>query len=232
MLILFDIDGTMLLSEHAGVASMLEAGRALFGESFTFEGIEVAGRLDTLIWMDLARRNALDPSEENHARFREAYGRVLERSLRTTHRATPLPGVVQLIDRLESTPGVTLGLLTGNYPETGQQKIRCAGIDPGRFRVAAWGIDGALRRDLPPVAMQRYAQLHGRSIEPERVVIIGDTPHDVECALHHGCRCLAVATGRFDADTLRQHGATLAVDSLADTESLAAWLLQSAPAAR
>ncbi|MCA9286880.1 MAG: HAD hydrolase-like protein [Phycisphaerales bacterium] len=225
MLVLFDIDGTMLLTERAGVAAMLDAGRELFGTAFSFDGIEVAGRLDALIWSDLARRNNIDATEANHARFRATYGTHLARKLRDTHRATPLPGVVDLIDRMASSAGVTLGLLTGNYPETGREKIRSAGIDPDRFGVAAWGIDGPTRRDLPPVAMSRCQVLSGRAVRPEQVVIIGDTPHDVDCARHHGCRCLAVATGAFTVAELDAAGATRTVESLAATDDLASWIL-------
>lgn len=216
MLVLFDIDGTLLLTEGCGVASMTQAGRELFGPDFGFDGVEVSGRLDVLIWQDLCRRNGIEDSTANHDAFRARYGRILADRLRVDPLARALPGVLGLLDVLRRRDEVTLGLLTGNYPETGRLKVAAAGIDPDQFLVAAWGVDGATRRELPPVAMQRHRELLGREIAPQRVVIIGDTPHDIDCARHNGCRAIGVGTGRFDADCLSQCGADVAVDSLED----------------
>jgi phosphoglycolate phosphatase-like HAD superfamily hydrolase len=218
MLVLFDIDGTLLLTEGCGVASMTGAGRELFGPHFTFDGVDVSGRLDTLIWRDLCARNGVEDTQENHARFRGRYGQLLAENLRRDPLARALPGVGPLLRSLRQREDVVLGLLTGNYPETGRLKVAAAGIDPDQFLVAAWGIDGSSRRQLPPVAMRRHRELIGREIAPELVVIIGDTPHDVDCARHNGCRVIGVGTGRFDASALRACGAHLAVESLEDDQ--------------
>lgn len=224
MLILFDIDGTMLRTERAGVASMLAAGQELFGAHFSFEGIEVAGRLDALIWADLCARNAVEPSEGNHVRFRTRYGQHLAERLTKDPTARALPGVQPLLTELGRRDGFTLGLLTGNYPETGRLKIAAAGIDPDQFTIAAWGIDGASRRELPPVAMRRHREQLGRDIAAERVLIIGDTPHDVDCARHNGCKVIGVATGAFSVETLAEAGADLALSDLSDTARVVQWI--------
>ena len=226
-LILFDIDGTMLRTERAGVASMLAAGRELFGEHFSFDGIEVAGRLDSLIWADLCQRNGIEPNDGNHASFRGRYGTFLAERLTKDPTARALPGVQPLLAELRTRDDVTLGLLTGNYPETGRLKIAAAGIDPDQFTIAAWGIDGMSRRELPPVAMRRHREQLGREIPPDRVLIIGDTPHDVDCARHNGCRVIAVATGAFDVATLAAAGADLAVTNLEDTDRVARWIREA-----
>ena len=226
MLILFDIDGTLLLTQGAGIHAMADAGRELFSDHFTIDGIEFSGRLDSLIWKDLVKLNGVDDSDLNHDRFRAHYGKHLHRRLHESPTAKLLPGVSNLVHRLVAVESVTLGLLTGNYPETGRLKIQRAGLDPDLFRVAAWGIDGATRRDLPAIAMQRHGQDLGRSIEPDRVVIIGDTPHDVDCARHNGCRSIGVATGAFDVASLRECGADLAMEDLSDTDGVVNWMLQ------
>lgn len=209
---------------------MHDAGRELFGESFTIEGVEFAGRLDCLIWQDLVRLNSLKDGQEQHDRFRSRYGAHLHKRLITEKKTLLLPGVRELIEQLAAERDVTLGLLTGNYPETGRMKIAAAGLNPDVFTVAAWGIDGRTRRDLPPVAMNRHRERHGRSIAPEQVIIIGDTPHDVDCARAHACRSIGVATGVFTAAELRDSGADLAVDTLGDTPAVLRWILQARPA--
>jgi phosphoglycolate phosphatase-like HAD superfamily hydrolase len=228
MLILFDVDGTLLRSKNAGLHAMQDAARKIVGEHATFEGIDTAGRLDQLIWGDLARRNGLADPDAHHDRFRALYAEFFEARLRDNPTAFALPGVQDLLEALDDVDDLVLGLLTGNYPETGRMKIEHAGIAPELFTVHAWGIDGGHRRDLPPIAIRRYEDRHGRGVESERVVIIGDTPHDVDCAHHNGCRCLAVATGRFTIDELEACGPELALPDLADTRRVRDWLVSMA----
>ncbi len=227
MLILFDIDGTILLTEGAGMKAMQDAGRELYGQRFTIDGVEFSGRLDTLIWSDLARINGVPGTDEHHDRFRSAYGENLAERLQANATAKLLPGVKDLVHRLMEIDHATLGLLTGNYPETGRLKIRSAGLDPDLFQVNAWGCDGQARRDLPPIAMERHRQTTGRDVRGEDVVIIGDTPHDIDCAKAHGCRSIGVATGVFSLGDLEQVGADLAVETLGDTAGLLRWMLET-----
>jgi phosphoglycolate phosphatase-like HAD superfamily hydrolase len=232
MLILFDIDGTILRSQGAGLNAMEQAARELFGEHFSFEGVEVAGRLDTLIWSDAARRNSLEDAAAHHDRFRRRYAELLRDRLANGASLTIMPGVRELIAALRRLPHITLGLLTGNYPETGRLKIEAAGFTFEHFEVNAWGCDGSHRRDLPPLAIRDYRQLKGRTIEPADVTIIGDTPHDIDCAHAHGCRCLAVATGDFSAAALEESGADRVVRDLSQTDDVCQWLLRSAAHSR
>ncbi len=228
MLILFDIDGTLLLTSRAGIYAMTDAGQELYGPQFTFDGVEFAGRLDPLIWRDVAVLNGvLDPDAE-HENFRARYGVHLRRRLTEQPTALALPGVHELVDRLDSTPGITLGLLTGNYPETGRIKLEAAGIDVNRFPIQAWGTDGPTRPDLPGVAMEHYRTAHGLPIESSQVIVIGDTPHDVDCAHKNGCLVIAVATGPgFVRDDLVACDPDLFVEDLSDTDSIVEWILRT-----
>jgi phosphoglycolate phosphatase-like HAD superfamily hydrolase len=229
MLVLFDIDGTLLLSHGAGTGSMLQAARELFGDHVTFDGVEIAGCIDPRIWDEAARANGLSDPEAHHDRFRQAYARHLSARLAAGHRVELLPGVQALLDALAGIDAVTLGLLTGNYPETGRLKIQAAGLDPDLFAVAAWGSDGQSRNDLPGMAMRQYQRQTGRPVDPRDVVVVGDTPHDIDCARAHGCRCLAVATGTFSRQQLAEHDADLLVDDLTGTGALLDWILQADP---
>jgi phosphoglycolate phosphatase-like HAD superfamily hydrolase len=85
-------------------------------------------------------------------------------------------------------------------------------------------VDGGHRRELVPVALDRCARNFGQAPRPEDVVIIGDTEHDVDCALAHGCRVVGVATGSTSAEELRAAGAHHVVPDLSDTPTLLAWL--------
>ena len=227
MLVLFDIDGTLLQSQHAGMHAMVDAFEELhIGKTFSFDGIDIAGRLDTLIWHDMVRRHEVADDADSHELFRETYQRHLAKRLQENNTVKAFHGVVELVDRLVQEPNVELGLLTGNYPATGRLKVEFAGLSHDHFTVNAFAGEGATRRDLPPIALRRYREMHGRDIERERVVIIGDTPHDVDCAHHNGCLCLAVATGQFTAAQLRECKADHVVESLSPVEPIVRWLLQ------
>jgi phosphoglycolate phosphatase len=228
VLILFDLDLTLLRSTGAGLAAMEEAGERVFGRPITRNGLDTAGRLDPLIFADLLELNGLDPTPGNIADLRGAYAEAFPRHAEGLVEA--LPGTHDLLGRLAGLApghGLTLGVLTGNFPETGKLKLRFGGFDLDMFAVRVWGDasphDPPHRDHLPPVGIGQYESLHGRL--PPETVIVGDTPHDVRCALRNGCRVLAVATGRTDAPTLTEAGAHRVVESLEDTEDLVRWLL-------
>lgn len=228
MLVLFDIDCTLLNADGAGMASLVEAGQVLYGDGFTADGVEFAGRLDPLIVRDLLESNGQRVHFEAEQAMRRGYRQALERRLTEPGSARALPGAVALAGELRQTPGVTVGLLTGNFPETGAIKLRAAGIDPEAFELAAWGDssphDPPAREHLAPVAIAEYERLKGARLGAEQVIVIGDTPHDVACARASGCRALAVATGRYTRADLV--AADLAVEDLGDMGNLLQWILQ------
>ncbi|MDX9910894.1 MAG: HAD hydrolase-like protein [Phycisphaerales bacterium] len=229
MLILFDIDATLITTNRAGLYAMLDAGRELVGPRFSIEGIDTAGRLDPVIIHDMLLASGITPTEELHAAFRDAYARHLPRHL-TARGGGALPGTTQLVSALARSEDVTLGLLTGNFETTGRHKLRFCGFDDAQFPVAAWGDDSPNRlpharperHDLPPVALARAARL--REVQPARSLIIGDTPHDVSCAKAHGLRVLGVATGGTSRDELLACGADHAVDDLSRTPDVLDWI--------
>jgi phosphoglycolate phosphatase-like HAD superfamily hydrolase len=224
MLVLFDIDGTLLLSRHAGRDCFHAAARELFGTDFQQDDRLFPGGLDPFIWRELCARHDIHDGETQPEAFRATYLRLLGERLSGEGTADALPGVIELLDVLADLEHVTLGLLTGNFPESGRIKLRAAGVDPERFVAGAFGDDGPDRRALLAVAVERAAQATGRELRGDDVVLIGDTPLDVDCALAHGARCLAVATGMHPAEDLVQAGAHLVLDDLADTQAVLAWL--------
>ncbi len=224
-LLLFDIDGTLLRTHGAGMRAMDVVARRLFGPGFHWEGIQVSGHLDPLIFAEAAAINGLDDVDTHHEAFRDQYILQLQEELQANRdRVRAERGVHAILDtlrqRADQQGDVVLGLLTGNYRQAGPIKLKAVGIDPGWFEVTAFGDEAPSRADLVPVAMQRYETLKGQPIAPHRVVVIGDTPRDVACAAAHGCVSFGVATGRFRVDDLHQAGAHTAVENLDDPTPL------------
>ncbi len=228
MLILFDIDATLITTGGVGVRAMGDAGRELFGDGFDERRVQYAGRLDPLIIEELLLTNGAAATTTNLGAMRDGYRRHLGRLLLTAP-ARPLPGVSDLLGALDAIEGVTVGLLTGNFADTGAMKLRACGIDPAGFRIAVWGDESPhrppRREHLPPVGVGRFRAARGR--DPLRTVIVGDTPHDVGCALANGCECLAVGTGSFGVEALRAAGAHEVVADLSSTREILAYLTRS-----
>lgn len=219
-LLLFDVDGTLISTSGVGIRAMELAGRDLFGSHFSVDGTEFAGRLDPLIIADLLAAHRIEVSTGEILRFRDAYQRRLVALLNEPGIARALPGVHDLLAALYLRDSVCTGLLTGNFEPTGCIKLTACGIDPSRFALRVWG-DECTRRphtrdELPEIALRRYAQACGEPIDPRDVWVIGDTPHDVNCARANGCRSLAVATGKYDAAALAAAGADAVAADLSD----------------
>ncbi|MBN2352768.1 MAG: HAD hydrolase-like protein [Spirochaetales bacterium] len=224
LLVLWDVDLTLLDTHWTDKRAMAEAGRELIGRDFDIDGVDMAGTLDPNIWRDIAAANGVEDPDGLEGRYRAAYLARLK-ARETEHPVIhALPGARELVARLGRSDRVVQGVLSGNYPEIGHCKLTCAGIDKRLFVVYAWGTDGRERRELFPAAFERAAAFLGRPVDPGRVVIIGDTLRDVECAREFGCRMLAVATGRFSAAELEAAGADKAVTDLTETEGLASWI--------
>ena len=230
-LVLFDIDGTLLDTQDAGVVAYARAAKTVFGTPFSFENVPVHGRLDSENYADAVRRHLADTEpQEYEATFRNRYAAELEAIARDAGGFQPCIGIVECLEMLESRPEVELGLLTGNWAETGRLKIRHAGIDPNRFRCNAFADDGDHRNDLVPVARGAFHDVHGAL--PNRILVIGDTPRDIECAHAGGAIAVGVATGIHSAEELRAAGADLAVEDLTAGRAMFERLLDSASGAQ
>jgi len=222
-LLLFDIDGTLVNTHGSGGNAWRAASRRLFGEAFDFNGVSFAGRLDAAIYADLAEHNGIEDHTDHLPAFWEAYLEELRRSLAAKgDLLEPCPGVHSLLRRLRSehASSAALGLLTGNYGGAVPHKLGAVGIDPGWFAISAFGHEAGTRPELTALCLERYAQAHGQSADPSRVIVIGDTPHDIDCAHAHGCHAFAVATGSFSLGQLRDAGADTAVANLSDPDPL------------
>lgn len=228
-LILFDIDGTLLLTAGAGRRAITAALADRLGAGEAWQTIRFDGKTDPQIVRELLEAagdaDAADPAII--AEVCERYVVHLEEELDRHPGATRLmPGVAALLDRLEERTDVVLGLLTGNIERGAGLKLRSGGLDPARFRVGAYGSDSAHRPDLPAIAARRAAAILGRVPEGETVVIVGDTPADVTCGRGIGARAVAVATGSYSAAALREAGACAAFDDLSDTDAVLDALLR------
>lgn len=218
-LVLFDIDGTILLTDGAGRRAVHRALIDVFGSAGPAEH-RFDGKTDPQIIRELMRHEGHEDAriDAEMERLLALYVAYLEEELRTGAAGIRvMPGVVDLLDALESHTDAILGLLTGNLAAGARAKLRAAGIDPDRFRVGAYGSDHETRGELPAVAQRRAREDLGVRIAGADVVVIGDTPADLECGRAIGARGIGVATGRYSVAELARHDPAAVFKDLSPT---------------
>src|SRR3954452_2466287 len=208
LLLLFDIDGTLLLQasrEH--VAAMHAAIRDVHGITKPAR-VEATGRTD----IEIARHICL-LADIPAVVFDERLDELVEAVTANYATLVPddlservAPGVPALLETLSARDDVLLSLVTGNIEPVARLKLRSAGI--GHYFPRGQGGFGSDHEDralLPPIARRR-AGSHPR----EGTIVIGDTPRDIACAHADGLRCVAVTSGPYDAGELTEADAVVA----------------------
>lgn len=206
-LLLFDIDGTLLLrASEAHKDALHEALCKVHGLDMADIGtVPTAGRTD----LEIARHLLLDagvPPDQIHARaddVRDAACEAYARRCPPDLSDTVAPGVPELLAELHARDDVVLALVTGNLEPIARLKLGRAGIGaffaPGQ---GGFGSDDEDRTQLPAVARERAADGDRIPFPRERTIVIGDTPLDVLCARADGVRCIGVTTGPHAAEEL------------------------------
>ena len=217
-LVLFDIDGTLLLSGRAGLRAMTRAFQDTFGITEAFKGESFGGRTDSYLVSRALKLAGLPDTIENHDRFRDAYVPLLAEEIQHPgqgHKGL-MPGARELLEALEEHDHLHLALLTGNYREAAEIKLRHFELWDF-FEWGAFSDDHHDRNELVPIARSRAETYDIPPEAIERVIVIGDTPHDIECARVAGARSIAVATGGYTVVQLKDAGADDVLQDLADT---------------
>lgn len=231
-LVLFDIDGTLLLSGGAGRRAILAAvtDEAGIGPD-DVDRVRFDGKTDPQIVTELfeAAGHAERPGPDRIERVLDRYLYHLEQDLaRSADRATVMPGVRPLLESLGGDDRIVVGLLTGNVTRGAMLKLQAVRIRSDQFRVGAYGSDHSVRSELPAIAVERARPIFGRRPVGDEVVIIGDTPADVTCGRGVGARSIGVATGSFSTDSLASAGADHVFADLSDTAAVHAAIVGAA----
>ena len=216
-LVLFDIDGTLVLTGGAGLRAMNKALQQVLGHEDGLQGIALAGRTDWAILADAVARVDKPLDADLLDRLRRGYIEHLAIEIENPGRGPKavMPGVRELLDDLRTREDVFVGLLTGNFEEGA--RIKLGHFDLWQyFSCGAYGGDAADRNALVPFAVERARACGLPKIAPRDVIVVGDTPHDVSCAEAAGAIAVAVATGGHTVAQLTETGADLVLQDLSD----------------
>ena len=225
-LILWDIDGTLLYSGGVAGEAMRASMQRVYGSASTAERHSYAGKTDRQIILETFAGRDHDELISSIDHFTATYIEELTgRRDEFLARCRVLEGVLPALERL-TTADTLQSVLTGNLQPIAKIKLDLMGLT--RFLdldIGAYGSDHHRRTELVPIATARAAQRYGRTFTGTDVVVIGDTPHDIDCGRAAGARTIAVATGPFAADALRAHGAASVLENLADTDAVIAAIM-------
>jgi phosphoglycolate phosphatase-like HAD superfamily hydrolase len=218
LLLLWDIDGTLIASGGAGMKALTVALKTVFNIDGSIADIDFAGRTDYWIIREVFKKFGLAATPENFARYFEGYAAALPHQL-ASPQARVLPGVREILRAAAAHGAIAQGLLTGNIRRGAQVKLSYHGLWE-HFAFGAFADDSEHRNELGPHAVRRAAERHGVNFSAANVWVIGDTPHDIACGKIIGARTLAVGTGGYAIDQLRSHSPTVVLEDLADTAAV------------
>ena len=218
--VLFDVDGTLLITGGATTRCIWRAADATFGKSLDRCPL-TSGLLDPELFLCIARHNRIERAEAALEDYTRRYLIELEKELDATRdRIRVMPGVEALLENLQSSPRVTTGILTGNFRRATELKLKAAGLDRFPFPASAFAEDAPTRPELVAAALARFRHATGRAAAPAQAIIVGDTPRDVAAARSAGCKVLSVATGACDLARLQAEKPDAAVASLREVRPL------------
>ncbi len=218
-LLLFDIDGTILLTDGAGTRAANRAFEKLHGLADAMRGIDAAGKTDPLILREMYGNGlSRDYTEEEARELFGEYVLFLEEEVENC-RIEIMPGIPHLLERLSSRADLMLGIATGNIERGARIKLRKSGLD-SHFSVGGFGSDSGSREALIRIAVERARGHLQDSEDFEKVYVIGDTPHDIVHGRAAGAVTVAVATGRYSLTELREHSPDYLFEHLADYENV------------
>jgi phosphoglycolate phosphatase len=227
-LILWDIDGTLLRAGPVAGEVFATAVEHVIGTHPGEHGVQMSGKTDPQIAREILEVMEVvdDPGRHLPGIMRRLETELAEAAERLRADGRVLPGVEELLARLDATHGVVQTVLTGNIAPNAAAKLSAMGLEHWLdLEVGSYGSDHHDRSELVPIAVDRVRRRYGR--EPGTIWVVGDTPNDLACARAGGASCLLVATGRYGYADLAAAGPDEVTEDLRDVDAVLALLLGS-----
>ncbi len=213
-LLLFDLDGTLLLTGGAGSRSFERAYHTHFGVTLRSERLKMDGMTDPAIARHFLRLYGLPPDDRSVDLILSGYLAGLADEVAASTRYRVLPDVMESLEELAARGDVLLGLATGNIEKGARIKLERAGLNRF-FPFGGFGSDAEDRVEVVKTAIARGRAHAGEEIPPSGIVVIGDTPKAVAAGKAAGVKTLAVATGSYGLEALTECSPDLVLPTLA-----------------
>lgn len=193
-LLLFDIDGTLLLTGGAGKIAFEEAFEEIFEIPNAWGSLDPHGKTDPAIFDEVAKRELgrlLSPGE--FELLMDRYEEIFEERIQQSPRFELMPGVTEILEYLSRDPDIFLALATGNFERAGRMKLKRGAIEH-YFLAGGFGNDARERDKILLAAIAYSEELARQRFEKQRIFVIGDTEYDISAAKKSGVRSVAVLT--------------------------------------
>jgi phosphoglycolate phosphatase-like HAD superfamily hydrolase len=211
--VLFDIDGTLLVTGGAGGVAWQRAFEELHGVDANVAEHTDAGMTDpeiaAIIFREVIGREG---SQEERSKAIGCYLKHLPDAVADSDGYRVMPGIEELLPRLIES-GVLLGLVTGNIEAAAHIKLARAHLNRF-FSFGGYGSDSADRTEVTKAALARGALVSGATLADGACIAVGDTPRDVVAGHGAGIKVVGVATGSYEVEQLRAAGADCALSSV------------------
>jgi len=220
ILVLFDIDGTILLSGGAAVRAVNRAFSNIYGVENAMDGIRADGKTDPMILGEIFnKRLGRDFTREEASRVFNEYVFFLREEITNSEGFRIMPGVPELLNVLTQRMDLVLGVATGNIQQGAQIKLERAGLD-SNFKFGGFGSDSEDRGKLIRVAVERGEKVVNHNREFENFFVIGDTPFDIVHGRAAGGKTVAVATGSYSVDDLAEYSPDYLFENFSDFQAV------------
>lgn len=216
ILVLFDIDGTLVGGSNAGENAYVIAIQKCYGYRINLNGYSSAGKTDLLVMRELLERHSFNVDAIDMECLTNAYLEALPEMI-VRDPGTVLPGVRALLDILSQRDDFVLGLATGNLEKAAAMKLSFHKLYH-YFSVGGFGSDAIDRTAIIAAGIRKAKELFVSDFS--KIVVVGDTPRDIQAARLNGVSIIAVATGIFSEDALKSAKPDLVLPNLRETERI------------
>ncbi|MCB9799488.1 MAG: HAD family hydrolase [Candidatus Omnitrophica bacterium] len=223
-MLLFDIDGTLLLSGGVGKTAFEKAFEEVFDIPGSWGNTIPDGKTDPIIFEEILKRELTRPyTPDEYRRLFDRYAFYFKQHIHDSPRFRLMPGVPELLEYLMGYDQLLLGIATGNISKVSEMKLNRAGLSH-YFRFGGFGCDHGERIRLVETAIGRGEKISGESFANKDIYVIGDAEADIRAAKALGLNMISVATGSTPKETLAELGPDFLFDDLTDKNCFAAAL--------
>ena len=211
--ILFDVDGCLISTGGAGTKAWRYAFDRLHGIPADIGQFTEGGMTDPTVGrLTFVRVIGREPTDREMARLLAAYLDRLVVEVERSPGYRVMPGVASQLPRLIDD-GVLLGIVSGALEAAAHIKLARGGLNRF-FCFGGYGSDSSDRSELTRLAIERAGRIHGHPLDAARLLVVGDTPRDIDAAHAAGAIAVGVATGKYSVEALRDAGADHVLSTL------------------
>ena len=207
-LLLFDIDGTLVLTGGAGIRALNRAFCQVVGIVNALDGIRLHGKTDPAIVREIFNARGAHQNADSYDQILAAYVEFLPEEVQQSRNYRVLPGIHRFLQDFQGRSDLAFGLATGNVEAGARIKLARGNLNPF-FAFGGFGSDAENRTELVRRAAHNGSRLAGVTIDPNDIFVIGDTPRDIAAGREAGYRTVGVATSDYSTEDLSAAGADL-----------------------